>query len=83
MSSTAVGLMGIVVSRVRGGEQPGEVRVVDRGIPHAYIAYSDEPIAVGEHVLVINSRGSRQVDVEPWDMPGLDAAGVADEPGRP
>jgi membrane protein implicated in regulation of membrane protease activity len=69
MSATAVGLVGIVVSRVRGGRQPGEVRVVHGGIPHAYIAYAATPLAVGEQVLVINSRGARQVDVEPWTMP--------------
>ena len=74
--------MGVVVSRVRGGAQPGEVRVVHGGIAHAYIAYSDEPIVMGTQVLVINSRGARQVDVEPWTMPGLDATGVAGEPER-
>lgn len=83
MSSAAVGLMGIVVGRVRGGAQPGEVRVVHGGLPHAYIAYAEQLIPVGAQVLVINDRGARQIDVEPWNMPGLDAVGAAGEPERP
>jgi len=83
MSSLAVGLVGVVVSRIRGGERPGEVRVVYGGLPHAYIAYCDEPIAIGAEVLVIHSRGARQVDVEPWSLLEPDAAGVAADPERP
>lgn len=81
MSAAAVGLMGTVVSRIRGGAHPGEVRVVHHGMPHAYIAYADEPIAVGAAVLVINDRGARQVDVEPWDMPGIDSDPAVDTDG--
>lgn len=75
--------MGVVVSRIRGGERPGEVRVVHGGLPHAYIAYAEEPLAIGAQVLVINDRGARRVDVELWNMPGQDVVGVAGEPGRP
>lgn len=82
MSSPAVGLIGMVVGRVRGGNQPGEVRVVHGGLPHTYIAYCGQPLAVGAQVLVINSRGARQVDVEPWTVPGPDAAGVGTDRGR-
>jgi hypothetical protein len=71
------------VSRVRGGEQPGEVRVVHGGLPHVYIAYADEPVPVGTPVLVINDRGTRRVDVEVWNMPGQDVTDVAGQPGRP
>jgi membrane protein implicated in regulation of membrane protease activity len=63
---TLVGKLGSVTSRVRGGSLPGEIRVVVQGIPHYYIAYCGQPLAVGEQVLVINNRGARQVDVEPW-----------------
>jgi hypothetical protein len=83
MSSVAVGLVGIVVSRIRGGPQPGEVRVVHGGLPHAYIAYSDEPVATGAQVLVINSRGARQIDVEPWTVLDPDATGVGSDSERP
>jgi membrane protein implicated in regulation of membrane protease activity len=67
-----IGRIGVVTTRVRGGASPGEIRVVVEGLPHYYIAYCAEPVAVGEEVLVINSRGARQVDVEPWLMPGAD-----------
>jgi hypothetical protein len=82
VGNAAVGLTGTVVTRIRGGQQPGEVRVVHAGLPHTYIAYSDDPMPVGTRVLVINDRGARGVDVEPWDIPGTDAAGVAGQPGR-
>jgi membrane protein implicated in regulation of membrane protease activity len=67
-----IGRIGVVTTRVRGGASPGEIRVVVEGLPHYYIAYCAEQVAVGEEVLVINSRGARQVDVEPWLMPGAD-----------
>ena len=67
-----VGRIGRVTHRVRGGASPGEIRVVVEGIPHYYIAYCVEPVAVGEEVLVINARGAQQVDVEPWSAPGSD-----------
>jgi hypothetical protein len=66
MGQTLVGKVGSVVRAVRGGTLPGEIRVVVQGLPHFYIAYCAEPVAVGAQVLVINNRGSRQVDVEPW-----------------
>jgi len=69
---TLVGKVGLVTVRVRGGELPGEIRLVVQGIPHYYIAYCGQAIAVGEHVLVVNSRGARQVDVEPWQQSGPD-----------
>lgn len=83
MSSAAVGLMGTVVTRIRGGELPGEVRVLCAGLPHTYIAYAEAALPVGAHVLVINDRGARRIDVEPWDMPAIDAAGAAGQPRRP
>jgi len=72
-SSTLVGRIGTVVHAVRGDSGPGEVRVVVAGIAHYYIAYAPTPIPIGTEVLVINSRGDRQVDVEPWT--GLSAGG--------
>ncbi|MFC4950671.1 hypothetical protein [Pseudonocardia sp. GCM10023141] len=65
-----VGKIGSVTMRVRGGVLCGEVRVVVGGLPHYYIAFSPEPIPIGSRVLVINSRGARQIDVEPWVEPG-------------
>jgi membrane protein implicated in regulation of membrane protease activity len=61
-----VGKIGVVITAVRGGDRAGEIRVVVQGIRHHYLAYATEPIPVGVQVLVINYRGARQVDVEPW-----------------
>jgi membrane protein implicated in regulation of membrane protease activity len=72
-SHTLVGRIGTVVHAVRGSQGPGEVRIVVAGIAHYYIAFATTPIPIGTEVLVINFRGARQVDVEPW--PGLPAGG--------
>jgi membrane protein implicated in regulation of membrane protease activity len=69
---TLVGRLGMVTTRVRGGPLPGEVRLVVQGIPHYYLAYCGRALAVGEQVLVINNRGARQLDVEPWQQSGPD-----------
>jgi membrane protein implicated in regulation of membrane protease activity len=73
-----IGKVGRVVIAVRGGLRPGEVRVVVEGMAHYYIAYAATPIPAGAEVLVINHRGARQVDVEPW--PGMPAD--SDVPGE-
>lgn len=77
-----VGKVGQVVSPVRGGELPGEVRVVIEGIPHYYLAYCAITLDTGSSVLVINNRGSRQIDVEPWSqsLPDVDG-GVSETEG--
>lgn len=66
--STLVGELGSVTIAVRGGGLAGEVRVVVEGVAHYYIAHSEYPIPVGDQVLVINVRGGRQIDVEPWEL---------------
>jgi membrane protein implicated in regulation of membrane protease activity len=73
-----VGKIGSVTTRVRGGNLPGEVRVVVGGLPHHYLAFCPEALPVGTKVLVVGARGARQVDVEPWAqwaLPANDAAG--------
>jgi hypothetical protein len=65
-----IGKIGVVTARVRGGSLPGEVRVVVQGIPHYYLAYCPVPVEVDAQVLVINNRGPRQIDVEPWQETG-------------
>jgi hypothetical protein len=79
-ATSLVGSLGSVTIKVRGGNRPGEVRVVMEGIAHYYIAYSEDPIPVGNQVLVINVRGSRQIDVEPWELGrhAEDASGPTD-----
>jgi membrane protein implicated in regulation of membrane protease activity len=65
-SQALVGKLGLVTIGVRGGVLSGEVRVVVEGIAHYYIAYCEHPVQAGKQVLVINSRGARQIDVELW-----------------
>ena len=69
-SQALVGTLGSVTIGVRGGDRPGEVRVVVEGIAHYYIAFCEHAVPVGRQVLVINARGARQIDVEPWDELG-------------
>jgi hypothetical protein len=66
-----VGKLGTVVTRIRGGDLPGEVRVPVRGTTEMFIAYSVAPVERHETVLVFHSRGDRAVDVAPapWAAP--------------
>jgi hypothetical protein len=63
--------VGTVVTRIRGAEQPGEVRLLLRGAWENFIAYSEAPVERNETVLVFHSRGDRAVDVAPapWAAP--------------
>ena len=65
MDREVVGKVGMVVTRIRGGDLPGEVRVTVRGAHETFIAYSDTPVERHETVLVFHSRGNRAVDVAP------------------
>jgi hypothetical protein len=64
-----IGSIGVLIIATRGAAGPGEVLVKIRGGSEAYIAWSPEPIPRGSTVLVINSRGTRTVDVSPWIDP--------------
>jgi membrane protein implicated in regulation of membrane protease activity len=70
-----VGKIGVVVTAIRGGAGAGEIRVVAQGVPHHYLAYAAGPLPAGAHVLVINFRGARQVDVEPWSQTPHESTG--------
>jgi hypothetical protein len=52
-------------------------------MPHYYIAYAAVGVPAGAEVIIINSRGHQQVDVEPW--PKFPAVGDAtgDAEGSP
>jgi membrane protein implicated in regulation of membrane protease activity len=67
-SETLVGRTGTVITAIRGGERAGEVRLLVEGIAHYYLAYAPRAVPAGAEVLVINNRGARQVDVEPWPV---------------
>ena len=60
------GKVGRVIVRVRGSGGPGEGLIRIRGGSEAFIAFSDQIIERDTDVLVVASRGSRCVDVEPW-----------------
>jgi hypothetical protein len=76
-----VGRTGVLLVATRGAVGPGEVLVHVRGGTETFLAWSAEALPKGAPVLVIESRGSRQVDVIEWADP-LDAltgdAGDAD-----
>jgi hypothetical protein len=61
-----IGCTGVLVVGTRGIAGPGEVLVRVRGGSEALIAWSPEPLDPGVPVLVIDSRGARQVDVIAW-----------------
>ena len=65
---TLIGRVGTVITGIRGGDRPGEVKLVVAGIAHYYLAYAATPVPIGSEVLVINNRGARQIDVEPWPI---------------
>lgn len=67
-----IGCTGVLLIGTRGAAGPGEVLVRVRGGSEAFLAWSAEPLPVGATVLVIESRGNRQVDVMEWNDP-LDA----------
>ncbi|MEU2339080.1 hypothetical protein ABZ770_07830 [Streptomyces sp. NPDC006654] len=69
-----IGCMGKVLIGTRGTGGPGEVLVRVRGGSETFLAWSEEPLPVGATVLVIESRGCREVGVIEWVDP-LDALG--------
>jgi hypothetical protein len=67
-----IGCTGVLLIGTRGSAGPGEVLVRIRGGSETFIAWSAEPLPKGAPVLVVDSRGTRQVDVIEWVDP-LDA----------
>jgi hypothetical protein len=67
-----IGCTGVLVIGTRGTAGPGEALVRVRGGSETFLAWSAEPLAKGVPVLVVESRGARQVDVIEWPDP-LDA----------
>jgi hypothetical protein len=75
-----IGCIGVLTVATRGSAGPGEVLVKIRGGSETYIAWSLTPLPKGSTVLVIESRGSRTVDVSEWADP---LAPLSDDPYRP
>jgi hypothetical protein len=66
---TLVGSIGVLTIGTRGAAGPGEVQLTIRGGSEHYIAWSPQPLPRGSTVLVIESRGTRSVEVSPWADP--------------
>ncbi|WP_329416481.1 hypothetical protein OG802_33040 [Streptomyces sp. NBC_00704] len=69
-----IGRTGDLLVATRGSAGPGEVLVRVRGGTETFLAWSEEPLPIGSAVLVIESRGCREVGVIEWVDP-LDALG--------
>jgi hypothetical protein len=67
--TSLIGSIGVLSVATRGPDGPGEVIVKIRGGSEAYLAWSLTPLPKGATVLVIESRGSRTVDVSEWTDP--------------
>ena len=67
---SAVGCTGRVIVATRGAEGPGEVLIKLRGGTEAYLAWSEQPLALGTEVLVYNTRGDRALDVMEFSSEG-------------
>jgi hypothetical protein len=69
---SCIGRVGVLTIGTRGAEGPGEVLVKIRGGSETFIAWSEGPLPKDTTVLVIDSRGTRTVDVMEWDAPEVD-----------
>jgi hypothetical protein len=67
--TSLIGSIGVLTVATRGQAGPGEVLVKIRGGSECYIAWSPDPIPRGATVLVIETRGTRTVDVSEWADP--------------
>ncbi|MGV9652558.1 hypothetical protein [Streptomyces sp. NPDC003554] len=67
-----IGCTGELLIGTRGSAGPGEILVRVRGGSETFLAWSQEPLPTGATVLVVDSRGRREVDVIEWVDP-LDA----------
>ena len=66
---TLVGAIGVLTIATRGRAGPGEVLVSVRGSSECYIAWSPQPLPRGSTVLVVETRGTRAVEVSAWGDP--------------
>ena len=66
---SCIGCEGVLTVGTRGKAGPGEVLVKIRGGSETFIAWSDSPLPKGTTVLVVESRGTRTVDVMEWTDP--------------
>ena len=77
---SSIGHVGVLTVGTRGENGPGEVYIKIRGGSETFLAWSEKPLPEGTTVLVIESRGTRAVDVIEWE----DALGESPRiPGLP
>jgi hypothetical protein len=69
---SCIGCVGVLTIGTRGAAGPGEVLVKIRGGSESFLAWSEGPLPKDTTVLVIESRGTRAVDVMEWDAPAAD-----------
>ncbi len=62
-NESAVGSIGQLTVGTRGAGGPGEVLLRIRGGSETFLAWSEDPIAKGSTVMVIEDRGARVVGV--------------------
>ncbi|HLJ99417.1 MAG TPA: hypothetical protein VKU39_05855 [Streptosporangiaceae bacterium] len=67
IDEACIGRVGVLTVATRGEVGPGEVHIKVRGGSETFIAWSDEPLARGSTVLVVDSHGTRAVQVVPWE----------------
>jgi hypothetical protein len=66
---SCIGCVGVLTIGTRGAAGPGEVLVKIRGGSETFLAWSEGPLPKDTTVLVIESRGTRTVDVMEWETP--------------
>ena len=64
---SSIGCVGVLTVGTRGQDGPGEVHIRIRGGSETFLAWSDQPLPKGATVLVVDSRGTRAVDVIEWE----------------
>lgn len=69
---SCIGSVGVLTIGTRGAAGPGEVLVKIRGGSETFLAWSEGPLPKDTTVLVIESRGTRTVDVMEWDAPAAE-----------
>ena len=62
--SSLIGTSGVIIVPTRGAGGLGEVELSIRGGTETFLARSEEPLAKGVPVLVVDLRGARTVQVE-------------------
>ena len=64
---SSIGRVGVLTVGTRGSGGPGEVNIKIRGGTETFLAWSEKPLPKGTTVLVVESRGTRAVDVIEWE----------------